>query len=208
MWFLGTWNVFINLITTILAGTIASSYFENVAVIIEDADSSLTYIADFLAIWFCFFGSFVFIRIVTDAASKYRMKMNIWIDFAARTFLGMITAWVFICFTLFTLHMAPLPLEGAWGSFQEEAESRNLLIGPDRLWMAYVQSRSRGALAESRKGLFFGEDDRDEHPDDEGINCRVFDPNGDYIFRFHQRRKEVWERDELRVNPEERKKAP
>ena len=28
MWFLGTWNVFINLVITILAGTIASSYFE------------------------------------------------------------------------------------------------------------------------------------------------------------------------------------
>ncbi len=204
MWFLGTWNVFINLVITILAGTIASSYFENVAVMIENADDSLTYVADFLALWLCFFGSFIILRIFADGTTKYRMNLNMWVDFAMRTVLGMVTAWVFICFTLFTLHTAPLPLEGAWGSFQEDPDTYNLGVGPDRLWMSYVQSRSRGALAESKNGLFFEEDKRDDHPDDADLNCRVFDPFGDFIYKFHHRREEVWNRDELRVNPDER----
>jgi hypothetical protein len=196
-WFWGTWNIFLNLIIAILAGTIASSYYENVANFIETKSPSDTYLADFLGLWLLFALSFLAMRLVAEFLSQYRMSLDWWVDIAMRSVFSVILAWVFICFTFFTLHTAPVPTD--WMGFQANPETRNLGIGPDRLWLSYVQSRSRGALAEFQDPVFLDADTRPEHPDDVGRNCRVFDPNGDFIFKYHSRRMLLQSEEALRV---------
>ena len=200
-WFMGTWNIFLNLVITIFAATVASSNFEIVANMIEGSDASYTYLADFLGLWIVFVFTFIALRVAAELLTKFQMKMNIWVDITMRTGLSMLNAWIFICFAFFTLHTAPLPLEGSFAGFQESPDTRNLAIGPDRLWMSYVQSRSRGALSEFRDPLLLEADEREEHPDDVGLNCRVFDPFGDYIFKYHHRRVVISSEETLRVAP-------
>ncbi len=201
-WFMGTWNIFLNLIITILAATLATSFFEVVATMIQEQDPSYTYFADFLGLWIVFGISFVILRVMCEVLTKYKLKMNLAVELLMRTGLSMTNAWIFICFAFFTLHTAPLPVEGGWGSFQDSPESRNLGIGPDRLWMSYAQSRSRGALSEFKDPLFLEADKREDHPDDEGMNCRVFDPFGDYIFKYRHRRDILATEESIRISDE------
>lgn len=194
-WFMGLWNNLLTLINLILAATIATGYFEAVANALDnsvDPESGqqyagqfkqYTYLLDFLALWGIFFICFGFLRLCTELLSKYKMKFNIWVELAGRSVLSIWIAWMLICFTTFTLHTAPLPEKAFGGEFQPTPEARNFLgIGPDRLWMAFMQSRSRGALSnwEVRAS--------DLHPDDQDKNYQPFDSKGDFIFRYHHRR--------------------
>jgi len=197
-WFMGTWNVFLNLIITIIAAMVASSYFEILAEMIDERQPTYTYFADFVALWGLFFATFLVVRVFAEFLSKYRMRLNMWVDFSMRTVLGMAMAWVFICFTFFTLHTAPIPW--SWLGFQSTPQTTNALVGPDRMWMQFMQSRSRWALSESRNGLLFAPDTRPEHPDDEGRDCRVFDPHGEFIFKYAARRQALAFEEQLRVN--------
>lgn len=206
-WFMGLWSNMLTLINLIIAATIACGFFEPIATALDNSInpetgvrfagrfSTYTYLLDFLILWGLFFVSFGFLRLGTDICSKYKMKFNIWVELAGRSVFSIWIAWAFICFATFTLHTAPLPLNAFGGEFQRTPDSRNFLgIGPDRLWMSYLQSRSRGAFAswEVRES--------DLHPDDQGKNIQPFDSKGEYIFKYHDRREVFANEEQTRVS--------
>jgi hypothetical protein len=207
-WFMGLWSNMLTLINLILAASIASCLFEPVSTLLETQAgmASYTYLLDFLTLWGIFFGSFVFFRAVTDFSSKVRVQFNVWVEMVGRSVLSIWIASVFLGFSVFTLHTAPLPA-GAFGNrLQATPESRNIIgIGPDRMWMGFLQSRSRGALAESRNMIMpFPAEIKNysvqEDPADVGRNRRVFDSMADFIFKYQHRRTKLGSLEALRVN--------
>ena len=199
-WFLGMWNNVITLINVIIAATVSSILFEPIADMIDGGTSSYTYVLDFVALWGVFFVTMGVLRGLTDTLSSYRMKFALPLEMIGRTVFAILIAWVFICFTTFTLHTAPLS-DTAWGGgFQATPQTRNLGVGPDRMWLAYLQSRSLGALSEYRDSWFWGRYQEELHPDDESNNCRVFDSRSDFIYKYHHRRRILGEQQTIAVN--------
>lgn len=195
-WFFGSWNIMINLINFFIASLVASSYFELVAGQIESINSSYTYLADFVAIWLLFVVTFVFLRLGTDFMSKYQMRMNIWAEYGLRTVLSLWLAISFSYFAFFTFHLAPF----APSDFVSNPQEKLFGFAPDQQWMAFVQSRSRGALAASKNALFMPEYDLIPHPDDVELDCRVFDPHAAFAAKYLKRRISLSESTTLRVN--------
>ncbi len=185
----------ITLINFTFAAMIASNWFEPLADQLE-GKGVYTFNLDFLCLWLLFFVSFGFMRLFTDLMSKFRIKFNTIVEMTGRSILSIWIACAFICFFSFSVHTAPLTETPFGGRFQPTPQSRNFLgIGPDRMWLGFLQNRSRGAFAESRTGLF-GElnnpnlvYDDPEHPDDVNRNRRVFDSRSDFILKYHHRRK-------------------
>jgi hypothetical protein len=59
-------------------------------------------------------------------------------------------------------------------------------MAPDRQWLAFVQKCSRGALSRSHK---LGErPGYHPHPSDKEKGRRVFDPQSDFVAKYHNRR--------------------
>ena len=193
-WWLGSWNIFLNLINFFLAALTASSFFEPVANLLESVDKSYRSIVDFTAIWLVFFVCFGALRFITDFLTKYQLRMNFWVELLLRTSLSLWLAGGFICFTFFTLHLAPLPPD----QYSYSPRSKMFGFGPDRMWMAFIQSRSRGALAESKNAPFLAEYHLSDHPDDIGLNARVFDPYAEFGQKGKLRRKKISKRKTLR----------
>ncbi len=199
MWFLGLWNNVITFVNVVLAAIVASSFFEPLADGIDGGSSSYTYVLDFVALWLVFAATFIVLRTATDMLSRYRLQFNKWLDMAGRTVFSLATAWVFICFMVFTFHTAPLPVGP--GSFQESPDSTNFVASPDRLWLGFMQSRSRGGMAAALNSPLMPEYNTGElHSDDRDLDCRVFDSRSDFIYKYRERRRKLSEQEALRVN--------
>lgn len=194
-WFFGMWNSLLNLMNFFIAALIASSMYEVLAWEIQNFDSSYDKLADFVAVWLIFAGSFIVLRAATDLLSRYQLKVDPVIDMIGRGVFSVWLAGAFICFTFFTLHLAPLPPNG----YQADLQSRVIGIGPDRFWLAFIQSRSRGGLAASKTSPGMPEYTLFDHPDDEGRNMRVFDPDARFIHNNYERRKEWSQQSYLRT---------
>lgn len=195
-WWLGSWNILINLINFYISSLVACNYFEVAADQIETYNKTVTYIADFIALWIIFFLTFIILRAVTDMLSKFKMNLPKWLEYTLRSVFALWLAIGFYCFTMFSLHLAPLPPT----AFQVNVQDSTMGFGPDRMWMAFVQSRSRGALAESKNAMFVGEYDLQDHPDDADFGIRVFDPYAQFIPTYHTRRATLSTVTALRVN--------
>jgi len=65
----------------------------------------------------------------------------------------------------FSLHMAPLNSPTPLGAFATPAARTFGPVSPDRLWLGFMYSRSRGALGGT-----------------------PFDPNADFLLRYRDRR--------------------
>lgn len=197
-WFLGLWNNIITLVNTIFAAMFASNFFEPMADKIDGGESSYTYLLDFVSLWLLFFIAFVVLRTATDLLSRYQLKFNIWVDRIGTTICSCVTAWVFICFMMFTFHTAPFP--PGEGNFQAKPSTSNFVGSPDRQWLGFLQNVSRGAMSSSIDAALMPAYDANLlHNDDKELNCRVFDSKGDFIFRYHHRRQVLSEQDALRV---------
>ena len=193
--FLGLWNNVLTLCNILIAALFASSFFETAANTIESLDPTFTYVADFLGAWGLFFVTFVVLRLLTDTLSTYKLELHPAFDYAGRIFVLLAAAWIFVSFAMFTMHMAPAKAELFAGGPEK--------TGPDRLWLQFMHSRSKGALADFQSDPMLPEYDEPTHPDDGEIQTRVFDPNGDFIYKYRHRRKTWSEQEQLRVYREE-----
>ena len=202
LWLVGLWNNVLTLVNLILAGFIASSFFENFADFLESALPEKTYLVDYVALWVLFLGSFVFLRICTDFLSRYQLRFHPVVEIIGRTVLSVWVTWVFVCFAAFTIHTAPLPIEGEY-VFQASPGTKNFLVGPDRMWLALIQSRSRGALSDFQDAAMMPEYDIPLHPDDGDMNCRVFDPYSEFVFKYRHRRENLAEMESVQVTEQD-----
>ena len=193
-WWFGIWNNVLTLINLLLAGLIASGFYENVTVQLNNSMPDWKRVTSFVAVWLTFVVSFIVLRALTDMISSKKLKFERTTEIIGQSVLSVWIACVFLAFMLFTLHLSPLPPT----AFQEDPASSTLGIGPDRFWLAFVQSRSRGALSSSKeKNLIAGEFKGASHPDDAELDARVFDAEGSFIPTNVIRRQELAERKTL-----------
>ena len=188
LWNEGFWSNTITLINVVFAALIATNYFEPGAELLEKhvLEETFTYLCDFLAIWTIFFVVFTVLRAFTDTISKVRVRFRMPVEHVGRVVMAVWVGWVMVCFICMTLHLAPLARNSFGGAFAKTPDSACFLgMAPDRLWLGFVQSRSRGALSHGVS--------RGNSPYKIDAGKRVFDPESLFILRYGQRRADLEE---------------
>jgi hypothetical protein len=167
VWFQGLWSGVITMVNLLLAMVIASSFYEPVATKLEGIGplATYTYLLDFLVLWLLFAIVYGILRAITDALSKSPVAFPMPVEMAGRSLLALWCGWLMVCFAAFSLHMAPLNSPAPLGAFATPAARTFGPVSPDRLWLGFLYSRSRGALAGA-----------------------PFDPNADFLLRYRDRR--------------------
>jgi hypothetical protein len=186
----GMWSNAIGLINVVTAALLATNFFEPVAQRLEQWDASFTYVWDFLALWGLFAVFLIILRTATDRISHVQVKFLKVADRIGSGIFAVWIGWVMICFTMMTLHTAPLARNFLFDGFK--AENKMVLgFAPDRQWLAFVQKESQGAFCRSAAPA--------------EAEKFVFDPNGEFMPKYATRRanleKNVATKDSLRVGP-------
>ncbi|RMF88966.1 MAG: CvpA family protein, partial [Planctomycetota bacterium] len=142
----GIWGNAIRLFVVIMAGLLATSWFEPVARMLEDMmGKGLTYAYDFLALWGLFAIFCLILRLPADMLSRVKVRFMKIVDRVGGIFLGFLVGCVLVSFTLMSLHTAPMAEKFLMGSFDHT--QKMLLVGPDRLWLGFVHNVSAGSFA-------------------------------------------------------------
>jgi uncharacterized membrane protein required for colicin V production len=174
----GLWSNAIRLVNVVIAALLATNFYEPLAGFLEGILPSLKYYWDFPAIW----GLFALFVVVLETLAKQLSQVKVRFlqigDQLGGLALSAVTAWVLVCFTLMTLHTAPLAKNFLFGSFQPR-ERMLFGIAPDRQWISFMRSMSLGPLA------------RGASAEEQTSHANVFDANRHFIYRYEQRRTEV-----------------
>ena len=194
-WWFGLWSNLITLINLLLSAMLASSIYQPVADKLISFNPSYKLLIDFIAVWLVFCIAFFVLRGITDTLSAYRLKFDPITELVGRSVLSIWIAAVFICFAFFTLQMAPLK-PGVYKTTTEKSEMGTL---PDKMWLAFIQSRSRGALSASKAKSIFETYNLTPHPDDADEDIRVFDPYANFLPYYNKKRQQIAERKVLRI---------
>jgi len=171
----GMWSNALRLINVVTAALLATNFFEPVAQWLDDWDHARSYVWDFLALWGLFAGLMMIFRLVTDQISRVKVRFLEVVDKVGGTFFALWVGWVMICFTMMTLHTAPLARNFLFGGFQAE---QHMFLGlePDRKWLAFMQKMSLGPFCRWAS-------------DDEWQQQKyMFDRNFDFMARYTARR--------------------
>jgi hypothetical protein len=175
----GLWSNTITLVNVITSGLVATNYFEPVAAYFDKQEPSFHYVWDFAAIWLLFGITMVVLRAATDYMSKIKVRFLLPLDRAGGIVMAIWASWVVVCFATMTLHTAPLARHFLAGAFQQQPDSKMLFgLGPDRLWLAWVHRESQGVFSRFR-------------------GVAPFDPQGDFIVRYSNRRGDFEKQDTL-----------
>lgn len=165
----GLWNNALTLINLMLAGLIATNYYEPLADYFDRQEPAWTYVWDFVAIWLLFGVAIFVLRFATDFLSKVKVRFPMPLETAGGIVMAIWVAWIALCFTTATLHTAPLARHFL-GGFQETPDSKMLFgLQPDHVWLGWMHRESSTTLAR-----FSG--------------TRTFDPDGTFIIRYSNRR--------------------
>ena len=174
LWNEGMWSNCLTLVNTLMSALVAMNYWEPAADFLTEKMPTYTYLTDYLAMWLIFFLCVAVMRAATAFLSRTQVRFIPPIEQAGRVISVFLIGWIMVCFTLTTLHTAPLARTAIRGSFQPTPMANNFLgLAPDRMWLGYVQHRSQNALSNTTP--------------------QVFDPDGDYIFKYGERRRKFSE---------------
>jgi hypothetical protein len=169
----GMWGNAIRLVDVVTSALIATNYFEPMANWVEGMASMLktyTYAMDFLCLWGLFAVSMIVLRGITDTVCKVKVRFLKIADQIGSVAFACLVAWVVVSFATFTLHTAPLSKNFLFGGFQ--SQSRMMLgLAPDRAWMSFARSVSKGAFARSP--------------------VTAFDPQGQFASEYEARRSTI-----------------
>ena len=205
-WWFGLWSNMVTLINLFISSLLASSLYQPMAQKLTGINESYAVLFDFIGIWLVFCLAFFVMRGLTDSLSRFRLKFDRITELVGRSILSIWIACVFICFAFFTMQMAPLA-PGFYGSKTKVTAPAQLGTFPDKLWPAFIQSRSRGALAASQSaGGGLPEYRLAEHPDDVGTDMRVFDPYGEFLIEMEDRRWKLSKKESIRTGGDSMKK--
>lgn len=190
LWNEGLWGNAITLVNLILAGLIATNYFEPLAAILDGQMASFTYFWDFLSFWLIFAITFGLMRAVTDKLSKTKVKFKGYVEHPGRVIFALLCGYTFMCIACMSIHLAPLPEHPFGGAFHQaqkvegpvflvDKELPNHFLGfaPDRQWLQLTQwlSGEWGALS---RWTGFGM-----------WTKRPFDPDNRFLFKYGARRR-------------------
>jgi hypothetical protein len=180
----GLWGNVLAMINAIFAAIIATNVFEPAADFMDGQAPSLTYYWDFLMLWLIFAFSYGILRAITDQISTTRVRFKMPVEASGRILFGLLTAWVVVCFFIFSLHTAPLVRNHFGKAFGKAPDASNFFLDPDLLWLGFMQSRSKGAFATSEP--------------------HVFDPQSEFILKYGERRQRFSELEGLTVDTRRR----
>ncbi len=105
----GLWSAFIRFVNILMAGILATNFFEPAARMMEDMiGPNLTYFYDFLAFWLVFSVSMIILHIATAFLSRVKVRFNLYLNQAGAVVMGLFTG-ILMCWLFnFSLHLAPL----------------------------------------------------------------------------------------------------
>jgi hypothetical protein len=148
LWFQGLWSAAVTLVNMLLAMMIATSFYEPICTAIEGIGpgKQYTYLLDFIVLWLLFGIVFGILRAITDALSKSQVGFPTPVEMAGRSVLAAWCGWLMVCFVAFSMHMAPLNSPNPLGAFATPNAKTFGPVSPDRLWLGFMYSRSRGAI--------------------------------------------------------------
>jgi hypothetical protein len=169
------WSNAIRLINVVTAALLATNFFEPLARWLDKWQPKYTYLWDFLALWGLFALLMIVFRLVTDNVSRVKVRFLKTVDQIGSTVFAVWIGWVIVCFTMMTLHTAPLARAFFFNNFRAE-ERMFLGLAPDRQWLGFVQKMSLGAFCRSATA---------EEWEQEKY---VFDPNADFMPKYSVRR--------------------
>ena len=85
---------------------------------------------------------------MTDQVSKVKVRFLKIADQIGSGVFALLIGWVMVCFTMMTLHTAPLAKTFLFGGFNSSPDQSMFLgLAPDRKWLGFMQYESRGALS-------------------------------------------------------------
>jgi hypothetical protein len=180
----GLWSNAVRLINVVTAGLLATNFFEPLADWLDGMQPTYTYFWDFLSLWGLFFLIMGVMRLLTDSVSKVKVRFLKIVDRIGSGAFALWIGWVMVCFTLMTLHTAPLSRNFMFEGFQTGNENRMILgLAPDRQWLSFMSRMAQGAFCRSE--------------------LNDFDPNATFLPKYAQRRsnleKQVEATDTLRT---------
>ena len=193
-WWFGLWSNLITLINLLLASMLASSIYEPISTELNKLNNTYALLYDFISVWLVFVVCFMVLRLATDSLSAYRLKFDNVTEMIGRSVLSIWIACVFVCFSFFTLQLAPLTPD-TYGDIKDNASGTI----PDKMWLAFIQSRSRGALSASKAAGLWPEYGLEPHPDDIDLDARVFDPRANFLDLAATRRRMLSKIPKLRI---------
>jgi hypothetical protein len=183
------WSNALRLINVVTAALLATNFFEPAADWLTERMPSYIFLWDFLTIWGLFVLFVLVFREITDRISRVDVRF---LKLADRIGSGLLAAWigwVMVCFSLTTLHTAPLGTTFLFGTFQPMGKMFFGVLAPDREWLAFTRKTSLGTYCRS------GEEGE-----------YMFDPDSRFIALHAARRwwleKHVSSTGALRVNPD------
>jgi hypothetical protein len=170
----GIWSNAIRLINVVTAALLAMNFFEPIARALDRWDKSYTYIWDFLVLWGLFAVFMLVMRLATDGVSRVKVRFLKIVDRIGSGVLSVWIGWVMVCFTLMTLHTAPLARNFMFEGFETGTENRMMWgLAPDRQMLGFMQKSSLGVFSR--------------------MEPRPFDPNADFMPKYATRRSNLEE---------------
>lgn len=168
----GFWYNFITLVNVTFAAIVATNLFEPLAERIHYSWSSVSYLADFLAVWGIFTVCCAVLQLVSRYVAPEKVRLGVMFDQMGGFALSLVTGWILVCFVTMTLHTAPVKRDVFGNALLPSDDggvvSRN---APDRTWLDATQRLSRGGMLGSH-----------------GSSDPSFDPQGKFILNYATRR--------------------
>ncbi|MBL8830374.1 MAG: CvpA family protein [Planctomycetaceae bacterium] len=166
----GIWGNCLRLFAVITAALCATNFCEPIGAAIETAAPTTWQYGDFLGAWIIFVLVNFGLIYLSMKLSPVSVRFSNVIDQLGGVLLSAACGWVLVCFTLYTLHFAPVVREPLFGSFKAETP---MFFGfyPDRMWLAFAQQASLGVYSN-------------------GDEKAAFDPQGDFLLRMIAKREQ------------------
>jgi hypothetical protein len=146
----GMWSNAVRLVNVVTAGLLAVNFFEPLARWLDGWDKAYTYLWDFLSLWGLFAVFLLVFRELTDRISRVNVRFLKLADRIGGVVFSLLVGWVVVCFTMTTLHTAPLGRNFLWEGFTTDTDERMILgLGPDRQWLGFTRNLSTAAFGRS-----------------------------------------------------------
>jgi len=139
----GLWSNALMLINMMLAGLVASNYYEPLAKLLTKQERRGFYLWDVVVLWLLFGVTLLIFRAITDNLSKINVRFPILVEGIGSPLLAVAVGWYALCFVAMSLHVAPLEKEPFKKGFKSQ-EKMLFGLAPDRIWMGTVRTASKG----------------------------------------------------------------
>jgi hypothetical protein len=164
----GLWQGLILFLNVVVAATIAVTWYESLAGLLEKYLAAFTYFLDVVSLWLLFVLILVVLGTATHQVAKASLKFIPPVEWAGSILVALMTAWTVVELAAFTIHIAPLSTSAV-----PMPPEQSMLYGmkPDAWWLWWA----RGS---TRNGPF-------------AVPAHRFDAQDDFFARHAKRREQL-----------------